>query len=324
MNVPIPPIFLYEDTLSHYEVMDGLQRLTAIYEFYTNKFKLQGLEEWPELNGYKYSNLPEQVKKGIDRRYLSSIILLHETAKSEEAAAYLKQMVFERINSGGEKLAPQESRNALYPGIFSELCRRLAKNNLFRKFWNIPASNNLLSQTDTGDDESSEDEELRANKFYSSMYDVELVLRFFAYRQNERKRKSSLKSMLDKFFMVANLNYDKKTIEGLEELFNDTIKLVHDCFGDGAFWLYRPRKTMDGEKWVWLERPTIVMYDCIMNVMSNRLDDANALKKNAKELRKNLPAFLKKNAEVFEGRNVNEVTVKERETLFDDFLSSHI
>jgi uncharacterized protein with ParB-like and HNH nuclease domain len=33
MNVPIPPVFLYEDSYSHYEVMDGLQRLTAIYEF---------------------------------------------------------------------------------------------------------------------------------------------------------------------------------------------------------------------------------------------------------------------------------------------------
>ena len=38
MNVPIPPIFLYEDRYSHYQVMDGLQRLTAIFEFYRDKF----------------------------------------------------------------------------------------------------------------------------------------------------------------------------------------------------------------------------------------------------------------------------------------------
>ena len=49
------------------------------------------------MNGLKYSELPEQIKKGIDRRYISSIILLQETAKSESEANRLKQLVFERI-----------------------------------------------------------------------------------------------------------------------------------------------------------------------------------------------------------------------------------
>ena len=81
MNVPIPPIFLYENDFSHYEVMDGLQRLTTIYDFYTDKFELEGLQLWRELNGRTYSSLPEKVKKGIDRRYLSSIILLQGKCK---------------------------------------------------------------------------------------------------------------------------------------------------------------------------------------------------------------------------------------------------
>lgn len=61
MNVPIPPIFLYEDIYSHYEVMDGLQRLTAINDFYKDKLTLEGLEQWSELNGRTYSKLPEQI-----------------------------------------------------------------------------------------------------------------------------------------------------------------------------------------------------------------------------------------------------------------------
>ena len=43
MNVPIPPIFLYEVEYSIYEVMDGLQRLTAISQFYEDEFELQDL-----------------------------------------------------------------------------------------------------------------------------------------------------------------------------------------------------------------------------------------------------------------------------------------
>lgn len=47
MNVPVPPIFLYEAKYSYYEVMDGLQRLTAIDDFYSNGFPLTNLEpDW--------------------------------------------------------------------------------------------------------------------------------------------------------------------------------------------------------------------------------------------------------------------------------------
>jgi hypothetical protein len=74
INVPIPPIFLYEDRYGHYEVMDGLQRLTAIRDFYRGGFALEGLEEWPSINGRHYSELPDKIRKGVDRRYLSSII----------------------------------------------------------------------------------------------------------------------------------------------------------------------------------------------------------------------------------------------------------
>lgn len=56
MNIPIPPIFLYEYEFSKYEVMDGLQRLTAIKEFYDDKFSLEGLEYWKELNGKNIVN----------------------------------------------------------------------------------------------------------------------------------------------------------------------------------------------------------------------------------------------------------------------------
>lgn len=146
MNVPIPPIFLYETEYSIYEVMDGLQRLTAIYDFYKVRFNLTGLEYWKELNGRNYKTLPEQVKRGIDRRYLSSIVLLEETAKSKAEADNLKRIVFERLNSGGEKLTPQETRNALHNGKFNQLCMNLAKNDSFRKMWQLPLESEVEDQ----------------------------------------------------------------------------------------------------------------------------------------------------------------------------------
>src|SRR5690606_3464231 len=46
MNIPVPPVFLYEISFSRYEVMDGLQRLSTLHDFYTGKFALEGLEVW--------------------------------------------------------------------------------------------------------------------------------------------------------------------------------------------------------------------------------------------------------------------------------------
>lgn len=188
MNVPIPPIFLYEVEYSIYEVMDGQQRLTAIYDFYKGKFELQELEYWQALNGRKYHDLPEQVKRGIDRRYLSSMVLLAETAKSQEEAEYLKRIVFERLNSGGEKLTPQETRNALHNGRFNQLCMKLAQNDHFRKMWKLPLESeveDLLLQSEEQLRESTNSNRLT---LYSKMEDVELVLRFFAYRHLDALR----------------------------------------------------------------------------------------------------------------------------------------
>lgn len=97
MNIPVPPLFVYESDLAKYEVMDGQQRITAIRDFYTNKLELQGLEQWPELNGRIYDKLPTEIRKGIDRRSISYIVLLKESAVTTEEEALLRQQVFERL-----------------------------------------------------------------------------------------------------------------------------------------------------------------------------------------------------------------------------------
>lgn len=310
MNVPLPPIFLYEYEYSNYEVMDGLQRLTAISSFYDNDFELEGLTKWPELNGKKYKNLPKLVQQGIDRRYISSIILLHETAKTSEEAEILKQMVFDRINSGGEQLTPQEKRNANFDGRLNRLCIKLSSNEYLCKMWDIPLDSEGADPIHS---------ERAGNKLFKTMGDVELVLRFFAYRQRKTLQKGSLESYLD-FYLEKGNYFSEELLSRLEILFLDTIKLAFDIFGDAAFYLYRKRKT----GWGWYERPTTAVFDPMMMSLSERLANRDVLIGKKEDIRSGLVKFYMEHYEKFEGRNTNPSALEERDSRFNEFFDGFI
>ena len=138
MNVPVPPVFLYERDLARFEVMDGRQRLTALSEFFEDKFKLTGLQYWSDLDGRTYSKLPSKVRDGIDRRYISSIILLKETAATPEQEALLKKMVFERLNSGGVRVYGQSF------SISRRFMRAAAKQAKARKLVSVLSRRRLM------------------------------------------------------------------------------------------------------------------------------------------------------------------------------------
>lgn len=313
MNVPIPPIFLYEDRYSHYEVMDGLQRLTAIHSFYTDKLVLEGLEEWPELNGLKYSELPDQVKRGVDRRYLSSIILLQETAKNEREAKQLKQLVFERINSGGVMLENQESRNAIYNGPLNQLCIKLSRNPYLCKTWRIPEP----TQKEIKDNNTSST--LIKNDRYRKMVDVELVLRFFAYRQRLwYPEQRSLRKYLDRYLQYGN-EFPKNTLDELERLFVETIKLVYDVFGADAFLPYRLRQGQN--KWRRFGKPILTVYESMTYAFSQYVNRKDDILKEQQKFSIQLEPFYKKNLEHFTGRSIANISkIKDRNNLFMDLI----
>jgi hypothetical protein len=108
LNIPIPPIFLYESDLARYEVMDGQQRLNAIHDFLENNFALTGLDELSFLNGKRYNKLPPKLRRSLDRASISAIVLLQETKSDQSDPFIVRRYVFERLNTGGESLNPQE------------------------------------------------------------------------------------------------------------------------------------------------------------------------------------------------------------------------
>jgi len=314
MNVPIPPIFLYEREYSVYEVMDGLQRLTAISQFYEDKFELQDLVEWKELNGLKYSQLPEQIKKGIDRRYISSIILLQETAKSESEANRLKQLVFERINSGGEKLKAQEIRNALFPGGLNNLSINLSRNKYFCKLWDIPEPDKTELETGQTRQEVIED------KYFKDMSDAELVLRFFAYRQIDQWQGNTMEYFLDEFLKKGNEQFNDEVLKNLKIIFVETVEFAYNLFKEKAFWLHRNRE----ERWFHYERPTKILYDPLMQVLANNLNHKENILAKKQEIIEGLESFHKEKYDAFKGRDTNKTKVTDRIKILNEYINSFI
>lgn len=316
MNVPIPPIFLYEAEFGRYEVMDGRQRLTAINDYYAGNYALTGLREWSELNGRSYSRLPEQVRRGIDRRFLSAIVLLHETAKSSEQAERLKQLVFERINSGGEDLSAQEKRNALYQGPMNSLCLRLARLPSLCSMWNIPPPGED-EQNGTGNWVPASD--LASNESYKTMEDAELVLRFFAHRQRAALwRGGRLDDYLTAYLKHANA-FPPKVLGELERIFTHTSNLAFDILGERAFCLWRDRAGIR----TWVSRPAFIAYDPIMSAFSNLLDHEETLRSNAPQIQKDITQFYEEHYDDFDGRKTNPADLRRRDALFLDFFAQY-
>jgi hypothetical protein len=318
MNVPVPPVFLYERDLARFEVMDGRQRLTALSDFYADKFELTGLQYWSDLDGRKYSELPAKVRDGIDRRYISSIILLKETAANEEQAAMLKKLVFERLNSGGVKLGSQETRNAVYNGPLNRLCLELSENEKFRRMWGIPLDPKPEEKSaDEESDETTDESTTAGLRMFEKMEDVEVVLRFFAYRKIDdfKAGLNKISDFLDKFIVAGNKFPEEGRVQ-YREMFEATVDFLWDVLGSEAFTLLDPSK----------QRPTKIVYDSLMFTANSPdvVPHRTKLVENKAVLRGELEAMYKKNQNLFAGRKTNFKDTQDRNRCVSESFASAI
>lgn len=320
INIPIPPIFLYEYNYDKYEIMDGLQRITSILKFYQNEYKLVGLEEWSELNGKYYKDLPEKIKEGIDRRQLQVITLLKESASTDERAERIKRLVFERLNTGGVKLQGQEIRNAIYSGKGNEACFNLSRNKTFTKLWDIPTLNTSdfdesLDDYDTSELQTKIEEEkirkkIERHSLYKRMYDVELVLRFFAMRHLDEFT-YSLSHFLDDMLISLN-DYSEEELKELSIIFEQTITKIYTTFGSFGF------KFFSKGKW---SSPSKMIYDPMMIVMSQKdINPSPNRSENTKKLREFYSININDEKMIFDGKHQSKDNIINRVELLDAFI----
>lgn len=165
LNIPVPVLYFAEEADGSFSVIDGQQRLTSLFRYLKPEeakliypdsnltaLELDNLKLRPDLNKKAYTSLERDDRSLIAKRPIRCIVVLNESD------ATLKFEVFERLNTGSSQLTAQEVRNCIYNGSLSKVLKKLAKNAKFQEMISLP--------------EASQ----------KNMTDVELVLRFFAYR----------------------------------------------------------------------------------------------------------------------------------------------
>lgn len=253
LNIPIPTVYLsldvdvdeeVEEGVSRYSVIDGQQRLSAIYGFMNNSYALEDLEVLDLLNGSKYKDLPPFLTRRLEERTITCL-RIDSTADDQ-----VKYDIFERLNTGAIQLEAQELRNAVYRGKFNDLIKELATNNEYKNLI-------YVNDGDAGD-----------NKV-RKMFDVELVLRFFALENGEiNKMKKSFKDFLSEQLQEFNkLTEDEITQK--KEWFYEIISLISAEFGEKAFAKYKVEHNNGEDKFILQSSFNAAVYDALMVAISD-------------------------------------------------------
>ena len=207
INIPVPPIYLAEDEYGTYSVIDGKQRITAIHNFLTGKIKLQKPEKFPELDGFKFEELPVNIKNALQiRPYLRVVTLLKQSENN------LKHEVFLRLNKAGVALNSQEIRNVAFRGKFNDMLFDLSENEYF---------NSRLKATPK-------------STAFREMTDVQFVLRFFTVREYWDKFQGNMDVAMNEFMK----NNYRSSENQIRTLCNDFLRALNGCeqiWGEEAF-----------------------------------------------------------------------------------------
>jgi hypothetical protein len=209
LGLPVPGIFLAKETETEkLLVIDGQQRLWSLLYFYEGrfpggrKFALKGVNN--EFEGLTYETLPENFRTHLDDCIIHATVIKQEEPNDDNTSIY---HIFERLNTGGVRLQPQEIRACIYHGPFNEILHELNNNESWRKLF---------------------------GPINKHMKDQELILRFFALNFMGNEYKNPLKEFLN-VYMSINRNLQLQNPEQLFLTFERTVDEILNYIGPLAF-----------------------------------------------------------------------------------------
>ena len=222
LGLPVPGIFLAKESDSNKSlVIDGQQRLKSLqffYEGYFNPkkdqkarrvFRLKSVQ--PQFENKTYDTLDESDKIRLNDSIIHATIIKQESPEGDDTSVY---HVFERLNTGGRKLTPQEIRAAIYHGLLIQMLSNLNSYQDWRRIFSTE-SNRLKDQ--------------------------ELILRFLALYQSHKTYIKPISEFLNKYNKV-NRNPSIEFVTQYSNLFKETISYFYSALGTEAF---RPERALN-------------------------------------------------------------------------------
>lgn len=207
LGLPVPGIFLVKESNGKHLVLDGQQRLRTLEAFYAGLFlgkeyTLENVQDkWRDRT---YKTLHADDRRRLDDSIIHATVVRQDEPTEDQSSIYL---IFERLNSGGTFLQPQEIRVALYHGQFASLLSKLNENEKWRALY---------------------------GKKSPRLKDLELILRFFSLHFYASKYERPMKDFLNRN-MASNRSLSKHDGPELTALFEATVAAIHDTLGPRAF-----------------------------------------------------------------------------------------
>lgn len=217
LNIPVPVLYMAEESDGTFSVIDGQQRLTSLFRYFrpselTSIFPDRGFEELvltglkvrSDMNKKRFVDLGRVDRSVLTKRPIRCIVVLNESDSA------LKFEVFERLNTGSVSLTDQEVRNCIYRGSYNSLIKRLALNPKFQELISLPDVSR------------------------NAMKDTELILRFLAYRvlTEEIDYSDNYAEYLNGH-MENNREVSSGRASEIEQLFVRTIDVIYETLGPG-------------------------------------------------------------------------------------------
>ncbi len=224
LGLPVPGVFVAKEpgTAKHL-IVDGQQRLKTLQYFFEGyfqepqgrrfklqgrRFRLQGVDErWcgktiDELGWYDKQRLGDSI---------IHITIFQQEKPDDDSSVYL---VFERLNTGGSKLYPQEIRSCVSRGKFIDLLQDINRDATWRKLFGRESDRQK---------------------------DQELILRFLAFFYERGKYERPMRGFLNGFTRRYR-NLDDQSGSQFRKVFLDTVGVAYDALGGRAF---RPKNNLN-------------------------------------------------------------------------------
>lgn len=146
LGLPLPSFYFSEDPVSQkLSIIDGLQRICAIRDFVLEKenpLKLEGLQFLKNFDGFTFSQLARPEVKRIKSLKITMNTLRKGTPLD------VKYIIFQRVNTAGVPLTPQEMRHALNQGPAAIFIKELADMESFKKATNYSVESKRMQDRD--------------------------------------------------------------------------------------------------------------------------------------------------------------------------------